>query len=139
MIETISPIGFILAVAASMAIGAIWYTALSGPWIKANGFNAEQVSEVENGGGADIYIVAAVCHIIMAAVLSFVLYHTQSYSLLGGLMTAGLCWLGFVVTTMSVNHRFQMKPWSLTIIDAGHYLCVLLAQGALLGWFGGSA
>jgi hypothetical protein len=29
-----------------------------------------------------------------------------------------------------------MKPWSLTIIDAGHYLVVLLAQGAIIGWWG---
>lgn len=139
MIEQISPIGFILAVVASMAIGAVWYTALSQPWIRANGFNAKQISEIEAGGGAGVYGIAALCHAVMAFVLSFVLYHTQNLTLAGGLATGLVCWIGFVVTTMSVNHRFQMKPWSLTIIDAGHYLLILLAQGALIGWFSGGA
>jgi len=139
MLENISLIGFLLAVVTSMAIGAIWYTALSRPWINANGFDAQQISEVESGGSASIYVVAALCHVVMAIVLSFILFHTESYTLWGGMTVAAICWLGFVVTTMSVNHRFQMKPWALTIIDAGHYLCVLLAQGAILGWFGGAA
>ncbi|MEM1040741.1 MAG: DUF1761 domain-containing protein [Pseudomonadota bacterium] len=139
MLGSISPIGFVLAIIASMAIGAVWYTVLSGPWIKANGFDESEIAKAQSGGGARIYATAALSHAIMALVLTALLYHMQAYSLAGGLTVALLCWLGFVITTMSVNHRFQMKPWSLTIIDAGHFLMVLLAQGALLGAFGGTA
>ncbi|MEL6735988.1 MAG: DUF1761 domain-containing protein [Pseudomonadota bacterium] len=139
MLGGISPIGFILAIIASMVIGAVWYTVLSGPWIKANGFDESEIAKAQSGGGASIYGTAALSHAIMALVLSALLYQTQANSLAGGLTLAFLCWLGFVITTMSVNHRFQMKPWSLTIIDAGHFLLVLLAQGALLGAFSGAA
>ena len=47
--------------------------------------------------------------------------------------------LGFVVTTLSVNHRYQGFGWGLTAIDAGHWLGVLLIMGALIGWFGAAA
>ena len=139
MLASISPIGFILAIIASLAIGAVWYTDLSGPWIRANGFDENKIAKAQSGGDFSIYGTAALSHAVTALVLSALLYQTQAYSLAGGLTLALLCWLGFVITTMSVNHRFQMKPWSLTIIDAGHFLLVLLAQGALLGAFGGAA
>ena len=38
---------------------------------------------------------------------------------------------------MLVNHRFQGQGWKLTLIDAGHWLGVLLVMGAVLGLFGG--
>jgi hypothetical protein len=41
-------------------------------------------------------------------------------------------WFGFVVTTIMVNQRFNGGA-ILTVIDAGHWLAVLLAEGAILG------
>jgi hypothetical protein len=43
---------------------------------------------------------------------------------------------GFVITTMAVNHAFQGARGSLTLLDGGHWLGVLLVQGAILGWWG---
>ena len=37
---------------------------------------------------------------------------------------------------MAVNHAFQGAKRSLTLIDGGHWLGVLLIQGAILGWWG---
>ena len=31
------------------------------------------------------------------------------------------------------NHRFQGRPFSLTLINAGHWLLVIFAQGAVIG------
>ncbi len=42
----------------------------------------------------------------------------------------------FVVTTNGVNNAFLMKPLALTIIDAGHWLFVLLLMGVIIGAFG---
>lgn len=136
MLENVNFIALIVATIVSMAIGAGWYSALSNPWIAANGFSEEQVKAVNENSNPFIYVVAAVCHLIMAYILSGVIFHAGAMTLGNGLLTAFLIWIGFVVTTMSVNHRFQFKPWSLTAIDSGHYLLVMLAQGAIIGWFG---
>ena len=53
-----------------------------------------------------------------------------------GLITAVFVWLGFVATTQTVNHGYQGHRWALTVIDAAHWLGVLLLQGAIIGAFG---
>jgi hypothetical protein len=45
-------------------------------------------------------------------------------------------WLGFVATTMLVYHSFSGTRPALTAIDGGHWLAVLLVQGAVIGAFG---
>jgi hypothetical protein len=48
------------------------------------------------------------------------------------LYTAFAVWLGFVATTQTINHRYSLKPWSLTIIDGAHWLGVLLVMSIVL-------
>lgn len=127
-----------IATIVSMAIGAAWYSGLAKPWIAANGFTEEQVKAVEANDQPIIYVIAAITHVVMAFILSGVIIHAAGdvITIGDGLLTGFLVWLGFVLTSMTVNHRFQFKPWSLTVIDSGHYLLVLLAQGAIIGYFG---
>lgn len=138
MFDNLNWIAIGISTLVSMAIGAGWYSGLAKPWIAANGFSDEQIRSVEANDTPIIYVIAAVCHLVMAIVLSGVIFHAggTDITIMDGVLTAFLIWIGFVVTTMCVNHRFQFKPWALTVIDSGHYLAVMLAQGAILGWFG---
>jgi hypothetical protein len=79
-----------------------------------------------------------VAELVMAFVLAGVIgaLFDGRYALESGLLTAVIVWLGFVVTTTVVNHRFNKARPMLTAIDAGHWLAVLLVQGAILGAFG---
>ena len=129
-------VAVLLAMIAAMAVGAFWYSVLAKPWIAAVGFSKEELEAVENGGSPIIYVIAALSHLVMAIVLAGLIGHLGEISLWRDLVSALFVWSGFIATSMIVNHRFQMKPWSLTIIDAGHYLFVLLAQGAIIGWMG---
>ena len=136
MLENINWIAIGLSVVAAMAIGAAWYSTLAKPWIAANGFTDEQIAHVNDNKDPSPYIVAAISHLVMAFILAGVIFHAGPMTLGNGITTGFLVWLGFVATTMAVNHRFQMKPWSLTLLDSGHYLVILLVQGAIIGWFG---
>ena len=62
--------------------------------------------------------------------------HLGEVTLGRSLLTAAFIWFGFVLTTMMVNHRFQSARWSLTLIDGGHWLGVLLVMGLVIGLFG---
>ena len=44
-----------------------------------------------------------------------------------------MCWLGFVLTTIVVNNAYTFRKATLTAIDAGHWLGVLVIIGAILG------
>jgi hypothetical protein len=86
------------------------------------------------------YIIAGVALLVMAWMLAGVLLHlSRSGMIVGvraGMISGFFLWLGFVITTMAVNHAFQGAKRSLTLIDGGHWLGVLMIQGAILGWWG---
>ena len=42
----------------------------------------------------------------------------------------------FVLTTMTVNNAFSGRKYTLTAIDAGHWLAVLVVMGAIVGGMG---
>ena len=137
MLATIDWVGVLVATVVSMAIGAAWYGAFAKPWMAAARFDEDEVRRVEANDRPWIYAVAALCHLVMAIVLGL-LMASWGAGIGRGIGLGILVWLGFVATSMCVNHRFQFRPWSLTLIDSGHYLVVLVEQGAILGWFMGS-
>jgi glycerol uptake facilitator-like aquaporin len=131
MLDTINLWGVLAAAVIAFIFGALWYGVLGKAWMKAAGLTRE-----ETRPNPKIFIVAFICQILMAFVLAGVIFHTGETTLKTGLISAVLIWLGFVVTTQIVNHRFQGAPWALTLIDGGHWLGVLLIQGAVIGVIG---
>jgi hypothetical protein len=81
-------------------------------------------------------VLAFVAALLMATVLSILIARTGEVTLSRGVLVGLLAWLGFVVTSMAVNHRFTNQKPALTLIDGGHWLAVLLLQGAVIGAFG---
>ena len=86
------------------------------------------------------FVVTIIAQFFMAWMLAGLLLHMSKAGLPGnmrnGIITALFMWAGFVMPSMIVNQRFQMQSWKLTFIDGGHWLGVLLIQGALLGIWG---
>jgi hypothetical protein len=132
----------VLAAVASFIFGALWYGVLSRPWISARGLSAEDLSKAKAAMGTIPlpYIVAFVAELIMAWMLAGVLLHLEhgglALTIRNTLISAAFLWFGFVATTLTVNHAFQGAKPSLTLIDGGHWLGVLLVQGAVLGAWG---
>ncbi len=124
-----------VAAVASFAFGAVWYMTLAKPWMAATGRTEE---ELKSGVTPLIYVVTFICQLVMAFVLAGVIGHLGSgeVTVSNGLISGGLVWLGFVITSMIVNHGYQGASRMLTVIDGGHWLGVLLIQGLLIGLFG---
>lgn len=118
------------AAIASMVIGAIWYGGLAKLWMRAAKINENDLDQ-----SLKLYVIAAICQFIIAFFLAGIIGHLAIDTPWTGAITAFFCWIGFVVPTMTVNHRFQGSGWGLTIIDAGVWLLVFVAQGAIIGWF----
>jgi hypothetical protein len=127
-------IAVVVAAVASMALGFVWYMALANQWMAALGKTREQISM---GSSATPFIISFVMQLVMAYFLAlFMPKLLGSVSVANGLLAGFLLWLGFVITTMITNHRYQGSKWSLTVIDGGYFLGVLLVQGVVIGLFG---
>jgi fatty acid desaturase len=129
-------LAILVAAIASFAFGAVWYMSLGKQWMAALGKTEEQL--IGTGGKPEPipFVLAFLCQLVIAWVLAGIFGHLGQYSLRTGVISAFFIWMGFVATTLIVNHRFQKSPWSLTFIDGGHWLGVLLIQGAILGAWG---
>ena len=123
-----------IAAAASFFVGWPWYRTFGKTWARALGKDPDDPSPPH----AKPFIVLGISLLVMAFFLAGVVGHLGQgqVTLKNGVISGAITWLGFVVTTMGVNYTFQGRPASLTLIDGGHFLLVLLVQGAIIGWFG---
>lgn len=123
------------AAVAAFFFGGAYYGALSSAWLSAVGKSRE---EIQKTGMAVPLVITAIALLVMAWVLAGIIGHLGSgqITLKNGLISGFMCWLGFVVTTVSTNHAYQGAKGSLTLIDSGYWLGVLLIQGAIIGYWG---
>jgi hypothetical protein len=131
-------LAILIAALASFAFGAAWYGTLGKQWMAARGLT-EAEARARTGPSPLPFIISFVALLLMALMFSGVLVHLalggMAMSARTGVIAGFLLWLGFVITTMAVNHAFQGERRMLTLIDGGHWLGVLLIQGAILGWW----
>ncbi|HEX2509023.1 MAG TPA: DUF1761 domain-containing protein [Microvirga sp.] len=127
-----------VAAAASWLAGAVWYTALARPWMSAIGKTREELMGPGGKPSALPFVVSFLAELVMAWALAGVIGHLGGgqVTLANGLISGFFIWLGFVATTLAVNHRFGGARPMLTVIDGGHWLAVLLVQGAVIGLMG---
>ncbi len=129
----------LLATVAGWIVGAIWYGALfSKPWMAATGLTEEKITGGTGKPNPAPFIISFILEFVMAYMLAVLLMHTapDGFSFAGALSAAFFLWLGFVATTMTINQRYEMRPWSLTLIDGGHWLAVMLVQAAVMALVG---
>lgn len=126
----------IVAAIAGFAIGALWYSFLFAKmWMDAIGITEAEIRERRSPMP---FVVAIVAYVIMAWVLAVLIgsVFADAVTIGDGILAGALSWLGFVVTTTAVNYSFAGRKPSLSAIDCGHWLVVLLVQGAIVAAFG---
>ncbi|MEW5965158.1 MAG: DUF1761 domain-containing protein [Pseudomonadota bacterium] len=131
----INHLAVVLAAAASFIFGGIWYGVLSSAWMEAAGVRPEDMKRPDGSPVFAPYITTFVALLVMAYMLAGIIGHLGmgQVTLRNGLISAGFIWGGFVLTALVVNHAFQGRSKTLTLIDGGHWLGVLLVQGAVIG------
>jgi hypothetical protein len=128
------------AAVAAWLFGAAYYTALSKHWLAALDKTMEQC-QAEQAAKTGIakyapFITVFVAELIIAYVLYGLLMHMGNFTVRAGIISAGLCWFGFVLTTVTVNNAFSGRKTMLTVIDAGGWLGAFVIIGAVIGGMG---
>jgi hypothetical protein len=127
----------ILAALAGFLLGGVWYGVLGQKWMAALGKSEEDI-KAAGRGMPFLFALTLLAQLVMALILAGLVGHlgTGQVTAANGLISGAAVWLGFVATTLAVNHGYQGASWTLTAIDGGHWLAVLLVQGLIIGWLG---
>jgi hypothetical protein len=127
-------VAVIIAALAGFGLGFVWYMVLAKPWMHAVG--KTEADRPQGPAQVVPFAITILALFVMALMLAGVMGHLGDITIRGGVISGFFVWLGFVITTMGVNHAFSGAKPMLTLIDGGYWLAVLLIQGAVIGAFG---
>lgn len=130
----ISPIAVVVATIAAFMVGFLWYSPalFGGLWMQAHGYTPEHMEAAKSTLGRT-YGISFVCQLVMAVVLSELLYRTSTVGAAGGAGLGFLAWLGFAATIGLTANLFAEAPLVLYGIDTGYQLVYLVVMSAILG------
>ena len=121
----------IAAAVAAFAFGAVWYIAMSKPWMAASGVTEEQ----QKTGGPMPFVVGLIAMVLVAGMMRHMLA-TSGVTSVGGGTIAGLGVGAFFITPwVAMNYAFAMRKPSLTVIDGVNSIVGCAIMGAVLNAF----
>ena len=120
---------------ASMVVGSIWYGPLFGKmFMRASGmdkWSAEKQAQMKKTMGMT-YALQFIASLVMFYVLAGITAGFGHLSIGGGMMTAALLWLGFVVP-VKLGDAIWGGNKTLFWLGIGNMLITLLVGGAIIG------
>jgi hypothetical protein len=129
----INLIALVLAALAGFMVGGIWYGPLFlKPWQREAGVTQEMMSK---RNPALVFGGAFLLNLFASFILGHVLATYGKPDLGLSVMIAGGVALGFIATSFGVNYLFASKSLKLFAIDAGYWIVIYCAMGAVYGVF----
>lgn len=128
----------IVAAAASIVLGFLWYGPMFGKqWMALTGITKEKAEADKQKGMGKSFALMAIGSLLTAYVLANTILFGSEYLMIygvsGGLQGSFWSWLGFVApVTLSVV-LWEGKSWKLWFLNNGYYLLSFLVMGAILG------
>lgn len=123
----------VLAFAASMVIGFVWYlpAVLGNRWMAAVGKTEEDLRNISGGAGIWLPMVAASA--LTAILLAVLISKLGLNNALAAAVFALVVGLVFRAGGHLIHNGFAGRPLAVTIIDSGHDLVAMTASGAIIG------
>ena len=120
----------------SMVLGFLWYGPLFGKmWMGLMKIDKKKAEEMKKKGMSAMlpqFFTAFVSALVLNYFLALFVGYTQAITAVEGMQTGFHLWLGFIATVMIGIVLWEGKPFKLYLINALHYLVVLLINGAIL-------
>lgn len=118
--------------AAAWVFGAVWYMALSKPWMAANGLTENQIK----GSASPLpYVVSLVMSVVVAGMTRHILVSAGITTLGGGFMVGAGLGLFVALPWMVNNVLFSFRDKSLIWIDGGYPVIGCIIIGVVLMLF----
>lgn len=135
--SSINWLAVVVCVVASMITGSVWYSPkMFFPiWWRGIGKTEQDEPDTSNMGmvwGLTVF-AAFIQAVFMALLVNAMGSMTGGATLVSGVTTGFLLWLGFVAPTNLVNKLFAGHGLKIWAIEAGNHLLNFVVFGAILG------
>jgi len=112
-------------------IGGMWYSQIgfAGIWTELMG---KSTSDFQNAGFMP-FIFSIVSAIIMVYSMAWLFKKLKVENFANGLRYAFIFWFAFLFVELATFNSFELRPFELTLIDAGKSLVTFLITGLILG------
>lgn len=127
-------VAVIVAAIAGFAVGAVWYIALSKPWMAAAGIRLGPDGKPQNGS-AFPFLVSGIAMIVVAGFMRHI-FVMSGIATPGAGLVAGLgIGLFFITPWLAMDYSYAGRPGRLTLIDGGYATLGCGAIGLVLTLF----
>lgn len=121
----------VAAAVAAFAFGAVWYIALSKPWMAASGVTEAQ----QKASGPLPFVVGLVAMVLVAGMMRHLLGTSGVVTVTGGAI-AGFGVGAFLVTPwVAMTYAFALRKPALTLIDGVNCIAGCTIMGVVLNAF----
>ena len=128
-------LNIVAAAAGSWVFGAIWYMALSKPWMEAAGIPRDENGRPQGNGSPMPFVLSAICMIIVAGMMRHIFAMAAIDTVGKGFMSGLGIGLFFIAPWIMINNAYGMKPFRLTLIDGGYAMIGCTIIGVILTLF----
>eukprot|EP00483_Globobulimina_turgida_P004172 UN04180 len=130
--------GYPLSILLSMVLGWLWYGPLFNDiWIEYNNFSPRSKKRWLEKGHGNGPIVQTLCSfIIMATIVQYIVFVTNTDSVLSGLYLGALLWAGFAFPLKMVHYvHTPRKKKVIVLLDLAYQLTYFLVQSSVIAFF----
>ena len=126
----------ILAAVVAFAFAAVWYTAMSKPWMKAAGIAMDANGKPMGNGSMMPFVVGFVAQLLVAGMMRHIFKQSGLDTVLEGIM-GGFGIGAFLITPgVTMNYAFGARPYRLSLLDGVNAVVGCTLMGVVFGLFG---
>ena len=111
------------------ASGAVWYTALGGPWLAAVGKSKEELT----AGGMWPYLISLLAAFLIAYCFDNMLWHYERADAAKGAQVGLLTGVCIASAMLVTTYSFEARSPALILIDCGYAIFGFIISGAVVG------
>lgn len=130
----VSPVGVLLAAAATFLLGMLWYSPLlfARPWVALNGYTTEKLAEMKRGAPR-AYGVSFLAYLVLGVGIGAIVHGGPAVE---GMWRAIHLWAFLVMPVSLTALMFSEKRFGAWLIDAMYQFVYFGAMGAILARWG---
>lgn len=119
----------------AFAFGAVWYMAMSKPWMAAAEIAVDAQGRPQGNGSAMPFVIGIIAMVVVAGMMRHIFQMAAIDTIGKGVVAGAGIGAFFVMPWMAMNYAFSMRKGALTVIDGVNVIIGSTIMGLILALF----